>query len=44
MIRTLDDLPDAVIGFEADGEIHAEDYATTRQDLQMGVEHLSHWK
>jgi hypothetical protein len=28
MIRTLDDLPDGVIGFEADGEIHAEDYAT----------------
>ncbi|MGH8824350.1 MAG: STAS/SEC14 domain-containing protein [Jiangellaceae bacterium] len=28
MIRTLDDLPDGVIGFEADGEIHAEDYTT----------------
>jgi hypothetical protein len=28
MIRTLDDLPDGVIGFEADGEIRAEDYAT----------------
>jgi hypothetical protein len=27
MIRTLD-LPDGVIGFEADGEIHAEDYTT----------------
>lgn len=28
MIRTLDDLPDGVIGFEADGAIHAEDYTT----------------
>jgi hypothetical protein len=28
MIRTLDDLPGGVIGFEADGEIHADDYTT----------------
>jgi hypothetical protein len=26
MLRPLTDLPDGVIGFEADGEIHADDY------------------
>lgn len=29
MIHALTGLPDGVIGFEADGEIHADDYATT---------------
>jgi hypothetical protein len=26
MLKTLDDLPDGVLGFEADGEIGADDY------------------
>jgi hypothetical protein len=26
MLKALDDLPDGVIGFEVDGELHAEDY------------------
>jgi hypothetical protein len=29
VIKQLTDLPDGVIGFEADGEIHADDYTTT---------------
>lgn len=29
MIRRITDLPTGVIGFEADGEIHAEDYTST---------------
>jgi hypothetical protein len=29
MIRQLTDLPDGVLGFEADGEIHADDYKDT---------------
>jgi hypothetical protein len=29
MIRTLTDLPARVLGFEADGEIHADDYRDT---------------
>ncbi len=29
MIETLPDLPDGVIGFEAVGEVHADDYRTT---------------
>ena len=26
MLRTIEDLPDGVLGFEGDGEIHASDY------------------
>ncbi len=26
MIQVIDDLPDGVLGFQADGEIHADDY------------------
>lgn len=26
MLKTIDDLPDGVLGFEADGEIHSDDY------------------
>jgi SpoIIAA-like len=29
MMTPLDDLPDGVIGFEADGEIHSDDYRDT---------------